>query len=246
MLILALDTTTRKGSLALMRDGQSLEVSAGNQELTHAARLPGEILECLARHQSSLGDVDLYAVAVGPGSFTGLRIGIATIQGLAFANRKPVVGVSALDALAEAGQAVEAGACTPRGLRAAWMDAQRGEVYGCLYRRSTDGWTVVQGPVVGRPADLIAAWAEALPTQGGPPVEFVGDGAAAHVAELGPLLASQGAVVLPEPMLAGAIATLALRDWSAGLAGPPARIHPLYIRRPDVELTRDRQRSGRG
>ncbi len=92
MLVLALDTTTRGGSLALVSDGGVLEVFAGDATRTHATRLPGDILDCLARHQVGLGDIDLYGVAVGPGSFTGLRIGIATIQGLAFASGRPVGG----------------------------------------------------------------------------------------------------------------------------------------------------------
>jgi tRNA threonylcarbamoyl adenosine modification protein YeaZ len=108
MIVLALDTTTRAGSLALVRDRRLLEVFVGDGSRTHAARLPGDLLDCLTRHGLSLQDVDLFAVAAGPGSFTGLRIGIATIQGLAFASGRNLVGVSALEALAlSAMQAIE-------------------------------------------------------------------------------------------------------------------------------------------
>ncbi len=114
---------------------------------THATRLPGDIVDCLARHQVGLRDIDLYGVAVGPGSFTGLRIGIATIQGLAFANDRPVAGVSALDALVEAADAVVAVDVGEGCLRAAWMDAQRGEVYGRLYRRQAGAGSLWATPL---------------------------------------------------------------------------------------------------
>ena len=99
MLVLALDTTTRRGSVALVRDGVELESYAGDEGVTHGQRLPGDLVRVLDRQKLSLGDVDLFAVAAGPGSFTGLRIGIATMQGLALASGKPIIGVSALDAL---------------------------------------------------------------------------------------------------------------------------------------------------
>jgi tRNA threonylcarbamoyladenosine biosynthesis protein TsaB len=241
MLILALDTTTRGGSLALARDCRILEVFAGDSERTHATRLPGDILECLARNHLTLEDVDLYGVAAGPGSFTGLRVGIATIQGLAFANGRPVVGVSALDALAEAAGAPLPGERRTGILRAAWMDAQRGEVFGCLYREADDVWQAVGDPVVNRPLDVLAAWADAIR---GASVEFVGDGAVAYANELERSLATRSRVISPVPPLAPAVATLAGRAAAAGLAVPPAGIRPLYVRRPDVELARERRGIG--
>jgi tRNA threonylcarbamoyladenosine biosynthesis protein TsaB len=239
MLILALDTTTRGGSLALSQDGRILEEVAGEPDRTHATRLPRDILDLLARHSLALGDVDLFAVAIGPGSFTGLRIGIATIQGLAFAHDRRAAGISALDALAEA-----AGPPGPRAgadwLRAAWMDAQREQVYGCLYRRAGDVWVPLGEPVVGRPTEVLAAWA---PTMDGASVEFVGDGAIAYATILDLALGTRGRLIAAVPILAPAVAVLAGRMAAAGLAVPPAGIRPLYIRRPDAELVRERRRS---
>ena len=134
MLILALDTTTRAGSLALVRDGRLLEVVEGDPGLTHATRLPGDILDCLARHHLTLGDLDLYGVAVGPGSFTGLRIGIATDPGAGLRAR-PTGGRRVGARRAGRSGRPGRGRRRRRRLRAAWMDAQRGEVYARLYRR---------------------------------------------------------------------------------------------------------------
>ena len=102
MLVLALDTTTRQGSVALTRDGGVVAVYAGDAAITHGERLPGDLMRLFDAHDLRVADVDLFAVASGPGSLTGLRIGIATMQGFALANSKPLVGISALDAIHEA------------------------------------------------------------------------------------------------------------------------------------------------
>src|SRR6187455_1104695 len=81
--ILALDTTTRAGSTALVINDHIVDERSGDGTRTHALRLPDEILRLASENQCELSDLDLYAVATGPGSFTGLRIGIATVQGLA-------------------------------------------------------------------------------------------------------------------------------------------------------------------
>ena len=240
MLILALDTTTRAGSLSLVRGDSTLETFVGDAERTHATRLPGDILDCLARHHVALSDVDLYGVAAGPGSFTGLRIGIATVQGLAFAHGRPVAGVSALHALAEAAGGVKAAA--PGTLRAVWMDAQRGEVYACLYRAGDSGWTETSPPVVGHPAPVLASWADVA---AGHPVEFVGDGALVYAGAIEAAFGPPASIVRPVPLLAPAIARLAGLSVAAGLAVHPHAIRPVYIRRPDAELARDR-RTGAG
>ena len=253
MIVLALDTTTRGGSVAITRDGALVEVSAGDESLTHAARLPGDIVRCLGRHGLGLADVDLFAVAAGPGSFTGLRIGIATVQGLAFAGRRPVVAVSALDALAYAATRE-----TPSGpsLIGAWMDAQRHEVYACLYSRvgsapispasaaepgdkSAAGLgdlRVVTAAEVGSPELVLERWAQELHVAS----VFVGDGASAYHALLSQRLGDR-ATVLDRLPVAPAIAEIAGRRARLGLAITPHAIKPIYVRRPDAELARDRR-----
>lgn len=236
MLVLAIDTTTRAGSLCLWRDGTELETFVGDAQRTHATRLPGDILDCLARHGLALADVELYGVAAGPGSFTGLRIGIATIQGLAFANGRQVVGVSALDALAEA---VSRAPGQPGGMLGAWVDAQRAEVFAALYRAAAGGWTPVSAPAVDAPGRVLDGWEAAL---GNSPVTMVGDGAVAYAAEIERRLGGRAEVVRSVPLLAPSIAALAARAAAAGQSVAPYAVKPIYIRRPDAVLARERRR----
>ena len=171
MLVLALDTTTRQGSVALARDGALVAVYAGDAGTTHGERLPGDALQVLTAHALRVSDVDVFAVASGPGSFTGLRIGIATMQGLALANGKPLVGISALDALNAlvCSLSPQPLALSPADEVCTWMDAQRSQVFSAVYANGV----ATESPVVEKPADILARWRR----DGRLPRVFAGDGA---------------------------------------------------------------------
>lgn len=219
MLILALDTTTRTGSCALVRDGMLVREEGSDPSKPPAARLPGDLMMLLAHAGATLDEVDLFAVATGPGSFTGLRIGIATMQGLAFAAGKPLIGVSGFDALAAIGG----------GRVATWVDAWRGEVYAALYENGRE----VVPPTVSLPAPLLAAMTE--------PTLFIGDGADTYRELITSTLGARALIADPAtPLLAGAIAGLAADAARSGELPPPHAIRPVYVRRPDAELARDR------
>ena len=100
MRVLALDTTTAAGSVAIVDDERVLIEEVGDPTRSHAERLPTTFSARSSAAGLTLADIDVFAIAAGPGTFTGLRIGIATIQGLAFVSGKRVVPVSALMALA--------------------------------------------------------------------------------------------------------------------------------------------------
>ena len=176
MVVLALDTTSRQGSSAVAIDGRVVLELASDASLPQAARVPSELQALLTHAQLALRDVDAFAVAVGPGSFTGLRVGIATMQGLAFDAGKPLIGVSALDALATIAEELgtrpgQVGTVDPTPgpggpglhgpqrrlagepglLTATWIDAWRGEVYAALY----DGVTETEEVTVERPQDIL-------------------------------------------------------------------------------------------
>jgi tRNA threonylcarbamoyladenosine biosynthesis protein TsaB len=237
--ILALDTSTHAGSVALRRDGALLGEHVGSADVPHARRLPGEVLDLLRVCGVPLGDVTLYAVASGPGAFTGLRIGIATIQGLAFAHGRPVVGISALEAIAHAVRAESAAARIP--LVAAWMDAARGEVFTSLYDTIGDGQLAcVEAPSVASPEATLARWSGIL---SGRRVLFAGGGAVRYQQAIAAALGNRGLTVPHVPVLSGVIAELAEEAAARGLAAPPHALRPLYVRRPDAELARDRARA---
>jgi tRNA threonylcarbamoyladenosine biosynthesis protein TsaB len=236
MRVLALDTTTRAGSVALIEDDRIVDERCGDIARTHAARLPAEVTAIVDAHHLVLADIDLYAVASGPGSFTGLRIGIAIIQGLAFVHARRVVAIPALAALAHMGS-VDA---PPGQLIAAWMDAHRHEVFAALYRVtgaatfSAERLVEAEGPTVGHPAATLARWAE---QPGGLPDAFAGDGAVLYANEIGG--AAPAARIMAPPLLAGTIGRLALARRSEAVE--PGALRALYVRRPDAEITRDEQ-----
>ena len=235
MRVLALDSTTRAGSVALVEDGVVIDERAGDPARTHGERLPAE----LAALGAAWSTIDIFAVASGPGSFTGLRIGIATMQGLALVTGARVAGVSALEALAQL-----ASRDVPEGsLVASWIDAQRGEVFSALYRTtggplySAERLVQLQAPAVASPAFTLQSWAEYDLTA----ATFAGDGALRYASVL------EGddprPRVTPAVLLAGAIGCMADGGASRGLAASPASIHPLYVRRPDAELYREHTQS---
>jgi tRNA threonylcarbamoyladenosine biosynthesis protein TsaB len=240
MLVLALDTTTRAGSIAVARDGRLLHLHEGDPSRPHAERLPGDLIASLALAGVGLPGIDVFAVAIGPGSFTGLRIGIAAIQGCAFATGRPVVGVSALEAVARAAAAAHGLAAGSR--LGVWMDAQRQEVFSALYdlAEGEDRTTLqpVEEPAVGTPDETAARWHRLLDGAWCP---VTGDGAVKYAAVLARAVGAP-VVTLEPPPLAPAIALIAGRKASRGGGTPPHAIRPLYIRRPDAELARDRQR----
>jgi tRNA threonylcarbamoyladenosine biosynthesis protein TsaB len=240
MLVLALDTTTRAGSVAVAKDGRVLDLLAGDPNRPHAERLPADLVRSLDRAGATLRDVDVFAVAIGPGSFTGLRIGIAAIQGCAFASGRRVVGVSALEALALAVSA--AGGLGADRRLGVWMDAQREEVFSALYVVTGEGpdasLATIEGPAVGDPATTAGRWHQLLRTVWCP---VTGDGAVRYRHVLSETAGSPVPVIEPPP-LAATMALVAEQRARAGESILPHAIRPLYVRRPDAELARDRRR----
>ena len=127
MLILAFESTAKAASAALVRDGKLVSQYSQCSGLTHSRTLLPMGEDMLKNAELTLGDVDLIAVAHGPGSFTGVRIGVSMVKGLAWAADKPCVGVSTLEAMAWHGLAAG-------GLICPVMDARRSQVYNALFR----------------------------------------------------------------------------------------------------------------
>ena len=179
-LILAVDTTSEYGSIALARDQDLVEELPIHAPAGFAHVLYGHLAELLGRHALKIVEIDCFAAASGPGSFTGVRIGLACVKGLAEAAGRGAVAVSNLRAIASFGTA-------PR--RAAVLDARRGEVYGAVY----DAESRLVAPEVVGPLD---AWVKSLPAGA---LEFLAYGFSPPI---------PGVRVVPRA-IAGAVARLA-------------------------------------
>jgi tRNA threonylcarbamoyladenosine biosynthesis protein TsaB len=214
--ILAVDTSSERGSACIAENGELLGMVGLACSIQHSERLFRSIDFLLDYVPFTLADIDLFAAARGPGSFTGLRIGLAAMEGFAAANGRPGAGVSTLEALAWRCGSTEA-------LIAPVIDARRGEVYGALYRRAGDDLIEERAACVMSPD----AWFGSLP---GVRIEFCGDGAQRHRERISRPLWSLREMDL---YLAGAVAQLAER----ARCGP---LEPLYVRRTYAELARDR------
>ena len=226
MLALALDTTTRAGSAAVVRDGVILLEHAGDPTITHGQRLPRDLMRLLDEAGIRLADVDIFAVAAGPGSFTGLRVGIATAQGLAMAAERRIVPVPTLEALARAGR---------NGVNrvAPWMDAQRGEVFAAVY--AADGATVEIEASSETPDRTLDRWPQPLAVE---PIQLVGDGALRY-RETVERRVPAAVIIDPVPPLAGFIGLIASQCPQRGVL--PHAVVPIYVRRSDAELARARR-----
>jgi len=206
VLILALDTCLAACQAALWRDGEAVGVASEAMTRGHQERLAPMVEALLADTGIDLSSVDRIAVTIGPGSFTGLRVGLAFAKGLALALDKPLVGVSALEALAH-GQAA--------GLGLTLIDARRDQAYWQAF----NGETAVTAPQAWALADIID-WT----VEHGPPQRLFGPGAAL-MANRFPA-AEVDARAAADPLAIAAIAS----------NREPGAVSPLYLRTPDAKL----------
>lgn len=217
-LLLALDTTHEFGSVALLAGGEVME-----EALLHSAEGFGHILyqqigALLSRHAAGVDDVVCFAAAAGPGSFTGVRVGLTCVKALAEATSRPAVAVSNLEALAGFGSAL---------LRAVVLDARRGEIYGAVY----DAAGNVLAPET---VEKFPKWLESLPAG----VEFISTDFGPFVSAIaGSRLAGAKLTTAPRA-LAAAVGRIAWQRYRACAAQDPAAVDANYVRRADAEMAR--------
>ena len=127
-----------------MSDNTLLGWLSGDPERTHGERLPGDVLRLLSAHGTSLHDVEVFAVCSGPGSFTGLRVGLATIQALSFVNKKPAIAIPALEAYGYAVMTSWPSKSEAKFI-GTWMNAHRNEVFAALYEKPStfEPWLII-------------------------------------------------------------------------------------------------------
>jgi ribosomal-protein-alanine N-acetyltransferase len=237
MIVLALETATRAGSLAILEDGR-VQTVRGDPWRTHGERLPQQMLSLVAAAGRTLQAIDLYAVVIGPGSFTGLRVGVAAIQGLALPGGKRVVAVPTLEAVAVGWRAenhryADAAVVT-------CLDGQRGQIFHAA-------WHVRDGQPV---SDASALW----PATASEPADLA-RAVRSLPADLTKVIVCAG----PRPHVAAVLPDVEICDLATPLAAVAARIaadrpdtavaphalRPLYVRRPDAEIARTRAEAAR-
>jgi tRNA threonylcarbamoyladenosine biosynthesis protein TsaB len=226
MKILALDTATRSCSVALTDEGSLAAELTTRKDQTHSKHLMELIHSVLEIAGFGVSQVDGLAVTIGPGSFTGLRIGISTIKGLAHALGKPVVGISSLKALAWQ--------CADQNhLICPFLDARKGEVYWATYR--FDGTRLVQKTAARATAP------EAAIAHINEPCVFVGNGAQLYRKKITTRLGYLAHFVPKDQdwLRAASIAALSMERFNAGDTDEVAGLIPYYIRKSDAELKID-------
>jgi tRNA threonylcarbamoyladenosine biosynthesis protein TsaB len=224
MRVLAVDTTGAHGSVAIVAGGE-LEGILGARETSpkHAESLLPTIERLLRTLSLRLEEIDGFAVAVGPGSFTGLRIGIAAVEGLSFATGKPAAGVSALEATAFRYRHVD-------GLIVSLIEAYRGEVYGAAYRARAGGLHLEVEPCCTSVSRIL----NDLPRQ---PSLVAGTGLLRHRSEVESHAA--GAFLADSSFFIGEeVARIGRAKLEVGEAAPLGGLAPLYIRPAEAERRR--------
>ncbi len=225
MNILAIDTSTSLAGIAVTVDHKIAAESLINTDRTLSARLVPEIERLLATTALTIADIDLFASSVGPGSFTGIRGGVATVQGLALAMGKPCAGFSSLAMLAM-------NYTTATTLICPLLDARKSEVYGALYDCSRP----LPSP---RMVDCVlppALFLDRLAALTGEQIIFLGDGALRYHDQIAERLGDQALFAPPslqEPHAANG-ALLALHAAGHGGLLEPSHLLPVYLRAPDA------------
>ena len=219
MTLLGIDTSTPAASAAVLRDdGEEFEALPGRERLqrppAHAAELMPAVAAAMERAEVDWGDLDAIAVGIGPGTFTGLRIGIATARALATAAELPLRRVSSLAALAAGIDGL---------VRLPLIDARRGEVFAALYEGEREFWP----PLVMRPDELIDQLGNAavIPLS-------AGDGSLRFRG----MLEAAGIPVEPDHSPAHLVSALQICRLGEGARDePPEAVLPEYLREPDAK-----------
>ncbi len=224
MKVLGIDTSTPWGSVGLIDGDQILCEYSLNRKLSHSERVLKSIDRVLEGSQVPIRNVDGFAISIGPGSFTGLRIGVSVVKGLTFATGKPVTGVSTLDALAQNARYVPFLICP-------LLDARKGEVYAALYRNTEkNGPSRLTPEMAIRPGDLLERIDQETLFLGNG-VDIYGDlihrklGSMAHIAA-SPFNFVHGTV----------IAQLGRRNLEKGQYLDLEKFTPRYLRKSEAEI----------
>lgn len=224
MKILAVESSAASSSCALWADGRICADMYTNVALKHSRTLMPMVSEMLSVTGTSAADIDLFAVSAGPGSFTGVRIGIAAVKGLAFPWGKPCAAVSALETAAYGARMYDGTVC-------AVMDARRNQVYNAIFECSG---SVLSRVTADRAVSVDKLGEELAAKNTG--CLLVGDGAEMCYNKLADKV--NGVILAPENIRfqrAAAVAALAYEQYLSGKTVPAEELVPVYLRLPQAE-----------
>lgn len=222
-MVLGIDTATWTASVGLARDGKVLVEKLRHTTSSHGEHLLALIEAVLVEARAALSDISVIASSNGPGSFTGLRIGLSAVKGLAYAGGQKVVAVSTLEALARSVEEWEGLICT-------CLDARKREVYAALFHRA-DG-------KVDRLTPDVAIKPEMLPPMIPGRCLFVGDGAEVYREVIARCLGEGARFCSQTHPRGGVVAQMGWERFCRGECDSPGTLAPVYIRLPEVKLSR--------
>jgi tRNA threonylcarbamoyladenosine biosynthesis protein TsaB len=226
MKLLALETATLMGGVAVSEGERILASLRLGIKVAHSERLMPSIRYCLGQAGLDIKDIDVLAVSIGPGSFTGLRVGLSTAKGLAFARGNlPIVAVPTLEAMAWQLPLCSLPVCP-------LLDARKGELYGAVFQWGPEGFKRLKEETTLRPQQ----WAQELSRL--KEVVLQGEGAWLYRGVLGSLLGRR-AVFAPGHAMqpsAASVAVLGYRMAREGIFSEPMALAPQYIRKSEAEL----------
>jgi tRNA threonylcarbamoyladenosine biosynthesis protein TsaB len=192
-------------------------------KVAHSERVMPTVEWLLASAHTEIKDIDAFAVSIGPGSFTGLRIGLSTVKGFAYSTGKPVIPVRTLDAFART-------IPFSRYLICPMLDARKNEVYAALYRWDNGECLKVLSETVIKPAELLEEIHE--------PVVVTGDGAETYKEIIGDSLKDKALFAPPSRMSpsASTVAEIGIEQMREGIVSDPLTLSPFYIRKSEAEV----------
>ena len=227
MIILAFETATMQGSIALMGDNHLIAEYSLNITTTHSERLLKCVETMLDDAQMTLDQVDGFAISSGPGSFTGLRIGLATVKGLSFATHKPVAGVPTLDAMAWQFTYSSYLICP-------CLDARKQEIYTALYRAVDGTLETIVAPMVVEPEKFVDAVLQRYQQK----IIFTGNGVEVYLDLLSAKLKDRF-ICAPHFLMiprAASVAELGMARLKANLIENIIAFEPIYLRKSEAEI----------
>lgn len=226
MKVLALDTSTKTGSIAITEGANVLAESIISIDYTHSETLLPSLKNILEATGIELGDIDLFALTVGPGSFTGIRIGVSTVKGLAMSLDKPVTGVSTIEALAN-NFPLSALPVVPI------LDARKGEVYTGRFEWNDNRMEKLSEERAISPEELLDEIDEKT--------LFAGDGLLKYGDLIEERLGTLAAKAPPSHnfIRSSVVASLGLREFEAGRILDLVSFTPFYLRKSEAEVQRE-------